>query len=568
MQTFRTISERSDCIMSEYILEVENLCVSAISKKGALSPIVKNISFRIEPGKVIALIGESGSGKTTVSHACLGFARAGLRISGGMIRLAGEEVLKCTLNELQTLRGINISYVAQSAAAAFNSALTIDTQVIEIPLIKNLFSRDIAKQKAVALYGQMDLPDPETIGSRYPHQVSGGQLQRLMAAMAMICDPKLLILDEPTTALDVTTQIEVLRAFKDLIKINNTSAIYVSHDLAVVAQIADNIMVMKDGEMIEYGTADDIITAPREDYTRELIEAAHVMPKSAPVARVSETRVEPVLKVHNITAGYGPEQKLIALHDINISVDEGRTLGVIGESGSGKTTLGRVIAGLMRPSVGSIELCGHRLGPDIGRRSRNDLQQIQFAFQMADVALNPYHRIGKILGRPLQFYFGLDKADTRVQVSELLELVELPASFAHRFPRELSGGQRQRVNLARALAAKPKLIILDEITSALDTIVAKAILELLRDLQERLGVAYMFISHDISTIAKVADDIAVMQSGRIVAYDTTANILTPPHHEYTELLLGSVPDLRTDWLDEYSPPQSSTTELPTRPETG
>ena len=288
--------------MSEYILEVENLCVSAISKKGELSPIVKNISFRIEPGKVIALIGESGSGKTTVSHACLGFARAGLKISGGMVRLAGEEVLKCTLSELQTLRGVNISYVAQSATAAFNSALTIDTQVIEIPLIKNLFTRDIAKQKAVALYAQMDLPEPETIGSRYPHQVSGGQLQRLMAAMAMICDPKLLILDEPTTALDVTTQIEVLRAFKDLIKINNTSAIYVSHDLAVVAQIADNIMVMKDGEMIEYGPAKEIIAAPCEDYTRQLIEAAHVMPKSLPVARVSETRAEPVLRVNNVTA--------------------------------------------------------------------------------------------------------------------------------------------------------------------------------------------------------------------------------------------------------------------------
>ncbi len=553
--------------MSEYILEVENLSVSAVSRKGELLPIVKNISFCIEPGKVIALIGESGSGKTTVSHACLGFARAGLKITAGMVKLAGEEVLKCTLSELQTLRGVNISYVAQSAVAAFNSALTIDTQVIEIPLIKNLFSRDIAKQKAVALYAQMDLPEPDTIGSRYPHQVSGGQLQRLMAAMAMICDPKLLILDEPTTALDVTTQIEVLRAFKDLIKINNTSAIYVSHDLAVVAQIADNIMVMKDGEMIEYGPAEEIIAAPREDYTRQLIEAAHVMPKSVPVARVGKTRAEPVLKVNNVTAGYGPDQQFLALHDIDISIDEGRTLGVIGESGSGKTTLGRVIAGLMPPSAGSIELCGRQLGAGIGQRSRDDLKQIQFAFQMADVALNPYHRIAKILGRPLQFYFGLDKADTLAQVYELLELVELPVSFAGRFPRELSGGQRQRVNLARALAAKPKLIILDEITSALDTIVAKAILELLRDLQERLGVAYMFISHDISTIAKVADDIAVMQNGRIVASDTTANILSPPHHEYTELLLGSVPDLRTDWLDEYRSPQRSSSNISIKPGT-
>jgi peptide/nickel transport system ATP-binding protein len=557
-----------ECAMSENILEVENLSVSAISKKGELTPIVKNISFDIAPGKVIALIGESGSGKTTVSHACLGFARAGLKITGGMVRLAGEEVLKCSLSELQTLRGVNISYVAQSAAAAFNSALTVDYQVIEIPLIKSLFSRDIAKQKAVALYAQLDLPQPESIGSRYPHQVSGGQLQRLMAAMAMICDPKLLILDEPTTALDVTTQIEVLRAFKNLIKVKHTSAIYVSHDLAVVAQIADYIMVMKDGEMIEYGPAEDIITAPREDYTQQLIEAAHVMPKTHPATRAAPIRADPVLEVRNVTAGYGSKQEFIALRDINISVAEGRTLGLIGESGSGKTTLGRVIAGLMPPSTGSIELSGSTLGAGIAHRSRDELKQIQFAFQMADVALNPYHRIGKILGRPLQFYFGLNKHETLQQVSDLLELVELPASFALRFPRELSGGQRQRVNLARALAAKPKLIILDEITSALDTIVAKAILELLRDLQERLGVAYIFISHDISTIARVADDIAVMQNGRIVAHDTTANILTPPHHEYTELLLGSVPDLRTDWLDEYTPPQRSATESPTSPETG
>jgi peptide/nickel transport system ATP-binding protein len=372
----------------------------------------------------------------------------------------------------------------------------------------------------------------------------------------MICDPKLLILDEPTTALDVTTQIEVLRAFKNLIKVKHTSAIYVSHDLAVVAQIADYIMVMKDGEMIEYGPAEDIITAPREDYTQQLIEAAHVMPKTLPATRDSPNRAKPVLEVCNVTAGYGSKQEFIALSDINISVAEGRTLGLIGESGSGKTTLGRVIAGLMPPSTGSVKLSGSTLGAGIEHRSRDELKQIQFAFQMADVALNPYHRIGKILGRPLQFYFGLDKREILQQVSDLLELVELPSSFAHRFPRELSGGQRQRVNLARALAAKPKLIILDEITSALDTIVAKAILELLRDLQERLGVAYIFISHDISTIARVADEIAVMQNGRIVAHDTTANILIPPHHEYTELLLGSVPDLRTDWLDEYTPPAS------------
>jgi len=544
--------------VTEKILQVERLCVSAQSKRGVLTPIVKDISFSIDPGKVIALIGESGSGKTTVSHACLGFARAGLKITGGKVTLAGEEVLKCTLKELQTLRGVNISYVAQSAAASFNSALTLDTQVIEIPLIKKLFSRDMARQKATALYAQLDLPDPESIGHRYPHQVSGGQLQRMMAAMAMICDPKLLILDEPTTALDVTTQIEVLRAFKNLIRENKTSAIYVSHDLAVVAQIADDILVMKDGEMVEYGPSAAIISIPRESYTRLLISAAHVMPDQPPAPRHAAASTadgtptsSTVLAVRDVTAGYGPNQEFIALCDIDISIAEGRTIGIIGESGSGKTTLGRVIAGLMPPAQGSIELNGQRLGAAIEKRSREELRHIQFAFQMADVALNPRHRIRKILGRPLQFYFGLDDNQINNRVAEILGLVELPASYANRFPAELSGGERQRVNLARALAAEPRLIILDEITSALDTVVAKAILELLREIQERLGVAYMFISHDISTIVKVADTVAVMQNGRIVEQGTIQDILAPPHHEYTELLLKSVPDLRTDWLDQY-----------------
>jgi peptide/nickel transport system ATP-binding protein len=541
--------------MTGKLLDVRGLCVAAQTRKGALTPIVNDISFTIAPGRVIALIGESGSGKTTISLACMGYARPGCIITGGGVTLGDTEVLDLDFTARRRFRGTEMSYVAQSAAASFNAALTINRQVTETPLIKKLMTTDEAAAKAVSLYRELDLPDADNIGRRYPHQVSGGQLQRLMAAMAMICDPKLLILDEPTTALDVTTQIEVLQAFKKLIRDKHTSAIYVSHDLAVVAQIADDILVLKDGNMVEFGPADEIIHQPAEAYTRELIAAAHVMPKTVPQARPMPSLEKaaappPLLAVDNVTAGYGPGHRYLALHDVSIEVQAGRTLGIIGESGSGKTTLGRVIAGLMGAKHGEVRLEGMPLAGSVGARSRDELRSIQFAFQMADVALNPRHRIRKILGRPLKFYFNMSDKEIARRVDELLDIVEMPSEFAHRFPRELSGGQRQRVNLARSLAADPKLIICDEITSALDTIVAQAILDLLRDLQERLNVAYAFISHDLSTISKVSDTVAVMRHGEIVAYGTTAEILTPPHHEYTELLLSSVPDMRTDWLDD------------------
>lgn len=537
------------------VLEVHNLCVSGKDRKGRLTPIVEDISFTIQPGKVIALIGESGSGKTTISLACMGYARAGCVITSGSIKLGGVDVLQLPFQQRREMRGKDISYVAQSAAASFNSAMRLNKQVTETPIIKGLLSEQAALERAIELYRELDLPEPDSIGERYPHQVSGGQLQRLMAAMAMVCDPRLLILDEPTTALDVTTQIDVLKAFKKLIRQNHTSAIYVSHDLAVVAQIADEVLVLKDGKMVETGDVSGIIHHPVEAYTQELIGAAHVMPEQLPEARELQPAnaadsPNQLLKVNNITAGYGRFHKYLALHDVSLDAFASRTVGVIGESGSGKTTLGRVITGLMRIKTGQVELLGQVLNDSLNRREREQLRSIQIAFQMADVALNPRHRIKKILGRPLKFYFGMDDAAIEQRVAELLELVELPASYASRLPRQLSGGERQRVNLARALAAEPKLIICDEITSALDTVVAKAILKLLHDLQERLQIGYVFISHDISTIARIADTIAVMREGEVVEYGTTREILTPPHHAYTQLLLDSVPDLRVDWLDE------------------
>ena len=536
--------------MAKSLLKVKNLSVCVKDKQDNQYKIVDNISFDVKPGEVIALIGESGSGKTTISLSCMGYARPGCFITDGEVRLDKESVLTKSLKELQTLRGKEITYVAQSAAASFNGAMTINAQVTEIPIITKTMAKEEALNKAKNLYKEMELPNPDTIGLRYPHQVSGGQLQRLMAAMAMISDPKLLILDEPTTALDVTTQIEVLHSFKKLIKTNKTAAIYVTHDLSLVAQIADNILVLKDGVQIEYGTTNQIINNPKEDYTKALIAAAHIMPDELSSSYLNTSKSASLIDVQDITAGYGKQQEMIAVENVNLSIEPGETVGIIGESGSGKTTLGRVISGLMAPKTGCVTLNGKPLQGDLAQRSRDELRDIQFAFQMADVALNPRQKIEKILGRPMQFYKNLSKKEMQYEVEKLLSRVELPAEFSNRYPTELSGGQRQRINLARALAAEPKLIICDEITSALDTIVAQQILDLLGSLQEELGLSYLFITHNIATVAQISKRIAVMREGKIVEQGFVEDVLTPPCHEYTQLLLNSVPEMSTDWLDK------------------
>ncbi len=554
------------------ILQVQDLCVDAVDRQGKTTAIVSNINFSVAAGQVISLIGASGSGKSTISLATMAYSRPGCHILQGKVILEGEDLLSLSPAKIQRKRGSDIAYIAQSAAAAFNRALTIGVQVTEIAILRGLMTRQQAEQRAESLYQQLGLPNPETIGNLYPHQVSGGQLQRLMAAMAMMCHPKLLILDEPTTALDVTTQIEVLQAFKHLIHEQNVAAIYVSHDLAVVAQMADDVLVLKDGRMVELNTIQNILDNPGEAYTRKLIKAVpqlqlngisrstHAVDEDKLATKTNENSsfkdgkqekpdANELLSVSSITASYRSNGKTV-LNDVSLTINRGETVGVIGESGSGKTTLGRVISGLMPPSEGQIKLQGSVLDKDYNQRSRDDLRQIQFVFQMAETALNPRQRIRQILGRPLHFYLGLTGRKAEARIAELLDLVELPADFIDRYPRELSGGQLQRINFARALAAEPKLIICDEITSALDTLVSKAIIELLINIKNRLGVAYIFISHDLSTVAKLADSVAVMRYGEIVEFNTTEKILKPPYHEYTELLLDSIPRLRTGWLEE------------------
>lgn len=518
--------------------------------------IVDNVGFSIPRGEVLALIGESGSGKTTIALALMGYVRSGCRIGGGSIRIGDSDILSLDRGELPKIRGCKVAYIAQSAAASFNPSRTIMHQVIEGALIHGLMRRAEAQKKAIELFRSLALPDPEHIGERYPHQVSGGQLQRLMAAMALITDPALVILDEPTTALDVTTQIEVLRAFKKIVRERGTTAVYVSHDLAVVAQMADQIVVLNRGEIRETGATEQILNAPADTYTKELMAAAKPTTRIASAAEATAERAPPpLLEIRDLAAGYGKPDRhglpaSLVLHEINLKIERGATLGVIGESGSGKSTLARVIAGLVAPARGMILFNGEPLAPDLKQRTRDQFQRIQIVFQNADTALNPAHTIARILARPLEFYRGLRGAACDRRIAQLLEQVRLPAAIASRRSGELSGGQKQRINLARALAAEPDLILCDEVTSALDTVVGAAILDLMAELRRELNVSYMFISHDISTVRSVCDDIVVLYAGRKVESGSRQTLLAPPFHPYTDLLISSVPELRRGWLEQ------------------
>jgi len=525
------------------ILEIKNLIIEG-HIENRWKQIVKGVDLHLNKGEVLGLIGESGAGKSTIGLASMGYTRQGCRIASGSIVFDGQQLFGASEDFLRTVRGARIAYVAQSAAASFNPAHRLIKQYTEGPIQHGLMGSSEAEQKAVEIYERLLLPDPENIGYRFPHQVSGGQLQRAMVAMAMSCKPDIIVFDEPTTALDVTTQIEVLAAIKDITRQFQTAALYISHDLAVVAQLADRIMVLRYGEMVEENETEELLSNPQKKYTRELLSVRTLKEDKD----LSATEKNVILEIENVSASYTGEEKV--LKDIDLKIRRGRTVALVGESGSGKSTLARVITGLLPPMEGRIVFNSAELSPELKSRNRENLRQLQMIYQMPDTALNPKQKIKKILGRPLKFYFGIEKRERDARVKELLEQIELPGNYINRYPPELSGGEKQRICIARALAAKPELIICDEVTSALDQLVAEGILQLLQEQQNELNVSYLFITHDLATVKAIADEIVVMLNGRIVEQGVKKEVLEPPYHEYTEVLLSSVPEMNPEWLDQ------------------
>ncbi|MED5408596.1 MAG: ABC transporter ATP-binding protein [Pseudomonadota bacterium] len=525
------------------LLDIRELLIEA-EIEGQWRPIVNRLNLVLAEGEIVGLIGESGAGKSTLGLAALGYTKPGCRIVSGSIKLAGQELTTLTDDELRQIRGNRVSYVAQSAAAAFNPAHRLLEQFAEAPVQHGKMSKTAAGQRGRDLYAQLDLPEPERIGERFPHQVSGGQLQRAMTAMAMGCEPEIIVFDEPTTALDVTTQIEVLAAIKEAVRARGAAAIYITHDLAVVAQLADRIIVLRYGELVEEGDARTLLAEPQEEYTRRLLSV-----RSLREDKLTRQEDAGLLKVDKVSARY-PSSTEHVLDDISIEVERGKTVAVVGESGSGKSTLARVITGLLPPEQGTVAFKGDPLPSTLSDRQKDELRSIQMIYQMPDVALNPRQRVYEIIGRPLEFYLGLQGQEKSHRIQQLLQQIELPESFVERYPAQLSGGEKQRICIARALAAEPDLVICDEVTSALDQLVAEGILELLQSLQNDLNLSYLFITHDLATVKAIADDIVVMYQGRIVEQGDKNDILTPPHEPYTELLLSSVPEMDPDWLDD------------------
>ncbi len=531
-------SKTGERTAGDLLLDMRDIRIEGFSDD-VWHPIIKGADLKLHRGEVMGLIGESGAGKSTLGKAAMGYAQPGCRITDGTIQFDGMDLRAMNDAQLRELHGSRIAYVAQSAAASFNPAHRLIDQCVEATVGHGLRPAEEAKADARELFAALQLPDPDNIGDRYPHQVSGGQLQRAMTAMAMSSRPDLIIFDEPTTALDVTTQVEVLAAMRDIVEQFHTAAIYITHDLAVVAQMADVIKVLRYGETVEDAPARKMLKQPEMEYTKSLWAVRSLV-------KPQETSDDIILRVNNVDASYGGPIKV--LDNVTIDIPRGSTVAVVGESGSGKSTTARVITGLLPPMSGDVLFNDEPLPLALKDRSKEQLRKIQMIYQMADTAMNPKHTVRDIIGRPLEFYLGLSGKKLDERISELLKMIELDDSFMERLPNELSGGQKQRICIARSLAANPELIICDEVTSALDQIVQEGILKLLLRLQKEFNITYLFITHDIATVKAISDQIVVMFQGAVVEQGMKDDILSPPHPDYTQLLLSSVPEMDPDWL--------------------
>ena len=521
----------------DILLDIKGLKIQGFSDE-KWHDIVNGVDLTLRRGEVMGLIGESGAGKSTLGLAAMGYTQPGCKITAGEIIFDGVDLAKLSDAEKRKFWGNRMTYVAQSAAASFNPAHRLIAQTTASTIRAGLKDRSEAYSDARILYDALNLPDPEHIGDRYPHQVSGGQLQRVMTAMAMSPRPDLIVFDEPTTALDVTTQVEVLSSMRKIVEEFNTAAIYITHDLAVVAQMSDFIKVLRYGYEVEEAPTREMLSTPKESYTKSLWSVRALEKKEQEIG-------QSILSLKGIDAAYGVSK---VLFDVDIEVPKGSTVAVVGESGSGKSTTARVITGLLPQTAGSVHFDGTELPPALADRSKDQKRRIQMIYQMADTAMNPRQTVRDIIGRPLEFYLDLRGKAKNDRILELLEMIELDGRFLERLPSELSGGQKQRICIARALAANPDFVICDEVTSALDQIVQEGILKLLLRLQKELGLTYLFITHDISTVKAISDQVVVMNEGKVVEQGRKTEVFQPPHPDYTELLLSSVPEMDPDWL--------------------
>ncbi len=529
--------------MSSPMLKVSDLTVE-FWVDGVWYPAAVNIDFEVDAGQTLAIVGESGSGKSTVAMAVMSLLASNARVTGS-VEVKGQEVLGATTQLLQKYRGNEVAYIFQEPMTALNPVYTIGFQIMET--LRNHFDMgpQEAKSRAIELIKMVEIPDPERSVDKYPHQLSGGQRQRAMIAQALACDPALLIADEPTTALDVTVQAEILDLMRGLRTRLNSGILLITHDMGVVADMADRIMVMQNGNTVEQGTADQIFNRPAHPYTQQLLAAVPKLGSTTMrLLEPSQAAKPPVLKLSNVTIEYPKHGRIpafIAVEDFSLDIFPGEIVGLVGESGSGKTTVGRASIGLLPIKSGRLEV----VGQDISGASQKDLRTIRqstgIVFQDPASSLNPRLPIGESIGEPLFLAKIAKDKELDKRVEDLLSSVELPRSYRNRYPHELSGGQRQRVGIARALALTPQILIADEPTSALDVSVQARFLELLQELQSQLKFACLFISHDLGVVDILAHRIAVMQDGKLVEVGSRDEILKHPKDPYTQRLIGAVP---------------------------
>jgi peptide/nickel transport system ATP-binding protein len=529
------------------VLSIRDLAVGLVG--GAdVPPVLDRVSIDIRAGETVCLVGESGSGKSVTSLAVMGLLpRQALATCGGAILLEGEDLLAASAARMRELRASRMAMIFQEPMTALNPVLTVGDQIAEVLRTHMRLPRPEQRERVLDMMRQVHLPDVERIFGSYPHQLSGGQRQRIMIAMALILKPRILIADEPTTALDVTTQKQILRLIAELQEKHGTAVLFVTHDMGVVAEIADTVYVMHRGGIVEHGPIDRILRAPERPYTRTLLSS---VPSLVPRPAREETSQEVVLSTSELGKVYvrrrlfGDAAETRAAEGVSFELKRARTLGIVGESGSGKSTVARCVMRLIDPTVGSIRISGYEIADHSRAALRPQRKHIQMIFQDPYRSLNPRVRVGEsIIEGPVNF--GASRAGAIEKARELLRLVGLPEDAIDRYPHQFSGGQRQRIAIARALALEPKVLVADEAVSALDVSVQAQVLRLLADLQETLGVALLFITHDLRVAAQICDDIVVMQNGRVVESGSGADVLARPSHPYTRSLIEAAPG--RDW---------------------